>query len=565
MTRKIQSIETFLDTVRDRLSLPEQDGAEEPGRNGSLHPKPLSTDDGAPPNSSPVAVGSRTWEVRMDPETGPATIPASVVGEVPSPEIAPSGSTSYDLISKGVVTLEQAQALFDVYAFRLDHYLYRILGESPTLEGIRSSSSLLLAAVCTVGCLHSPQHAALFDRCYSKFIDLAAARTFTKDNNLDDIRALCIGAFWLHDLSWTLIGQGKLNFGLQPSLYLPTSAVRISAQLNLHRTIYKALADDKDAYLKTRLYYLVYVCCHHFSIPYGRPSMARTDESILACQRVLKTKNAGEDDARLVSQVKLWSIATYVLDDFGFDVDRPVSVDLIPNLRRFNIALDTWRADWSESFGINAHVGDYPRKGVSLHYHFAKLYLTSHAFRGAPVSNAHRIYQLSAELEEFAQAAVQSAKAILRTVIQDEEIQSHLNGLSLYFDTMIAFAAVFLLKVATKFAATVRVDSNDILYLVEDLARVLKNVTAKMHRQHLLVCIADGIVDLLRKCKDAGQSEHRQPSVTAVTPQQSNMMIDQNDSISGGFDWTNYDFLLSSQDAMPGFDTWPMNFEFTTS
>ena len=500
-------------------------------------------------------------------DTGPAEIPASVVGEVPSPEIFPSGATSYDLVSKGIVTLEQAQALFDVYAYRLDHYLYRILGEGPTLQGIRSSSSLLLAAICTVGSLHSPPHGGLFDRCYRKFIDLAAARTFAKDNNHDDIRAFCIGAFWLHDLSWTLISQGKPSFAhlICPICGTNTNtslAVRISTQLSLHRTIYKALSGDKEAYLSTRLYYLVYVCNHHFSIPYGRASMARTDESILACQRLLKTNHVGEDDARLISQVKLWSIATYVLDDFGFDVDRVVSSLLIPSLRRFNIQLETWRADWSESFGVNNHVGDYPRKGVGLHYHFAKLYLTSHAFRGVPVPNSHHDYQLSPELEEFAQAAVQSAKAILRTIITDEEIQSHLNGLPLYFDTMIAFATVFLLKVATKFATTVRVDSSDILSLVEDMAHVLKRVNLKMHRKHLLVCIGDGLALLLQRCKEAGHTE-RLLSVAAPTPRQQNMVVDQNDAPSG-FDWTDYDLLLSSQDAPIGgnFDTWPMNFEF---
>ena len=334
--------------------------------------------------------------------------------------------------------------------------------------------------------------------------------------------------------------------------------------MQLHRSVYKALAGEKESYFQTRLYYLVYTCNHHFSIPYGRPSMARTDESILAAQRVLKCKHAGEDDARLISQVKLWSIATYVLDDFGFDVDRPISQDLIPNLRRFSIALDTWRADWSDSFNLNPHVGDYPRKGVGLHYHFAKLYLCSHAFRGAPVSS-HSSYQLSPELEEIAQLAVQSAKTILRTIITDEEMQSHLNGLPLYFDTMIAFAAVFLLKVATKFAATVRSDSSEILLLVGDMAHVLKNCTARMHRQHLLVCIADGIAGLLQKCKDASHLEHRQPPVAENLNQQQNVIVDQTDPISGGFDWTNYDFLLSSQDAMPGFDTWQMNFDFSAS
>jgi hypothetical protein len=338
-------------------------------------------------------------------------------------------------------------------------------------------------------------------------------------------------------------------------------AVRIAAQMQLHRSIYKALHGDKESYYQTRLYYLVYVCNHHFSIPYGRPSMARTDESIRAAQSFLKCKHAGEDDARLVSQVKLWAIATYVLDDFGFDVDRAVSQDLIPNLRRFSIEVDTWRADWSESFSLNAHVDDYPRKGVGLHYHFAKLYLCSHAFRGAPVSS-HSPYQLSPELEEVAQAAVQSAKHILRTIIMDKEMQSHLNGLPLYFDTMIAFAAVFLLKVATKFSSTVPSDSNEIIVLIGNMAHVLKECTARMHRQHLLVYIADGIAGLLQKCKDTSHLEHRQPSVTEDLNQQQNMIVDHTDPISSSFDWTHYDFLLTSQDA---FNPWPMSIEYPAS
>jgi len=212
VTRKIQSIESFLDLVRDRLSIPRHEGIEDFGKNG-IHPM-RADDESSRISTSPVATEPRTWEVRMDPETGPAAIPASVVGEVPSPEISASGATSYDLITKEIVTLDEAQSLFDVYAYRLDHYLYRILGDSPSLESIRSSSSLLLAAVCTVGSLHSPTLGSLFDRCYRKFIDLAAARTFAKDHNIGDIKALCIGAFWLHEVSWTLIGQG-----LSSSLY----------------------------------------------------------------------------------------------------------------------------------------------------------------------------------------------------------------------------------------------------------------------------------------------------------------------------------------------------------
>lgn len=74
------------------------------------------------------------------------------------------------------------------------------------------------------------------------------------------------------------------------------------------------------------------------------------------------SKYAAEDDTRLISQVEIWSISTRVFETFGVDTEAPILDRLVPQLRRFGIALDTWRANWNEHFNVNSHVGNYPRK-----------------------------------------------------------------------------------------------------------------------------------------------------------------------------------------------------------
>lgn len=65
---------------------------------------------------------------------------------------------------------------------------------------------------------------------------------------------------------------------------------------------------------------------------------------------------------------------------------------------------------------------------------------------------------------------------------------------------MIAFAVVFVLKVATKYGALVQVDVGEIRSLVSDLVTTLTNVTSTMHSRHLLVSVARGVETLLERC-----------------------------------------------------------------
>ncbi|KGO37407.1 hypothetical protein PEXP_003920 [Penicillium expansum] len=450
----------------------------------------------------------QTWEVIMDPRGGPASIPASCVSENGKAGLPNNLSTARrpDLISTGLISLRQAVALFETYHLRLDHFLYRILGDHISLDSVRITSPLLTTAICTVAALHSHSLGHLFEICYGEYKNLVAAQTFSRHVNEDDIRGLCIGAFWLHELSWALIGNGRWLQSFDEAK-LTKLAVRIASDINLHSGIYKALKGDRDGYLQARLYYLVYVCDHHFSIAYGRPPMSREGFIIESASRLLETEHATEDDARLISQVKEWSILGRVFDTFGVDVDTPIAPQTLPQLRRYSISLDTWFADWSESFKENQNVGNYPQKGVGFHFHFAKLYLCSHAFRGVPTSENSPQY-MSPELEEIANSGVLSAMSILRMIVCDAEFRSFMNGLPLYFDTMLAFAVVFLLKVATKYAFMIRIDTGKILSLVTDTVAALRDITQPMHKHHLLVIISEGLELLLGRCQMATHTVH---------------------------------------------------------
>jgi hypothetical protein len=312
--------------------------------------------------------------------------------------------------------------------------------------------------------------------------------------------------------------------------------------------------EKRECYLRTRLWYLVYVCDHHFSIAYGKPPMTHDFEALNPTASFLDSKYATEDDARLVSQVEIWSIGTRVFETFGVDTDAPVSDRLVSQLRRFGIALDTWRVNWNERFNVNSHVGNYPRKGVGLHFHFAKLYLCSHAFRGLH-RTANTLFNMSSEMEEFANTTVLSAISILRIIVSDSEIQSHLNGLPLYFDTMIAFTVVFLLKIATRDSGNVRIDRHEVLSLVGQLNDVLKSLKPSFHRRHLLFSIATSIEKLLDRCLQPANQEtllrpsaHTHPGSETLEKVQDWMM-----SPSETFFINNYDFL-GGQNLLNSFD-----------
>jgi hypothetical protein len=487
----------------------------------------------------------RAWQVLVDSSLGPNAAPASYVAAVSSELSSAAGSSrskdDADFITKGLIKQETAERLFEMYRSRLDHFLYSIIDDHSTLQSARKSSTTLASAICVVAALHSRSED--YQTCHREFRRRVSMQFFSRSHTLDEVRGLCIGAFWLSDMSWALVG----------------AAVRIAIEINLHRCFVIPDLYSQEWHRTARVFLLVYVCDHHFSVVYGRPPMTR-ELDISAARSLLDSQYAIEDDHRLFSQVELWANNYRTYKTFGINNEAPLTDSSLSDFRRLSIALDTWRADWEEKFRFNAHVGNYPAKGVALHYHFAKLYLCSHAFRNfstsSPVSPATRT-----GVEEFASMAIQSAISILRGIVVDEEIQSYLDGLPTYFDTMIAFAVVFLLKMVSSPIHQPNLDKPGILLLLDQISVALANVTANMRPQHLLSGISASVKKLITKARQTANTTTNglvsqtvdislsSPGITTLNqiPMDtsiSNWMLSPDDNMFIG----NFDFMGSTQD-----------------
>jgi hypothetical protein len=238
-----------------------------------------------------------------------------------------------DFINRGLVSVEDADRLVNLYLNRIDHFIYMIGGSKyRSLEALRRGSPILTACICTVAALHDPMSNHLYGVCNREFRRLMATSMFDRRIDLDHMRAMCIGSYWLHDLSWTLSGY----------------AIRRATEINLSKSFNRVITENSEEAMDClRIWYLLYICDHHLSILYGRPSLIREDASIGGWEELMKSLVFTESDKRLVSQMALLIIMSNVRELFGRDTGEPVPRAFMPQLVNFSRQIDQWMGYWS--------------------------------------------------------------------------------------------------------------------------------------------------------------------------------------------------------------------------
>ncbi|KAK0123655.1 hypothetical protein ONS95_008667 [Cadophora gregata] len=398
-----------------------------------------------------------------------------------------------DFIARGVLGLDVAESLFESFNHTMNQLLWGgVVMKHSTLESARRSSSLLSAAILTVAALHIPGRSGALEACYEEYTSLVEKATIKRRCTMDDIRGLCIGAFWLPDLSWRLSGL----------------AVRLGVEMGLHQSLLRISRGKSDSYERPQLWLLLYVCDHQFSTTYGRPPMIYEDAAITGFEAFLQYPTTIPGDVRLMSQVALFILHSTMFRRFGTDNDQPVIEDDFEHLRQYNIQLDQWRNTWAPRCVSNQYVHSYPSKGVTLHYYFAKFQFNSLALRAmCPESVA----ALSTSRKESANLAISSAISTLSFVLDEPDIRNNIIGVPLFAHTMLTFSAVFLLKVTLKWRAspTQSVSDSPLAGLcinpdaVEDLVgRVISLFQhAVSSEKHLTKHIAGGLSKMLTSFK----------------------------------------------------------------
>lgn len=262
-------------------------------------------------------------------------------------EQKPSGPLAPDFIARGALSLEDAEHLVAFYLTRLDPYIYGLGAKYKDLESFRRSSAVLTACICTVSALHETTKPHLYGVCNREFRRLVSGSMFERRIDLEYLRALCIGSYWLSDISWTLSGY----------------AIRRASELHLHRHYYRAAGalrehlngpsgpgpDLQDSVDGVRVLYLLYICDQHLSILYGRPPIIREQDYIQGWESYLASPLTTNSDQRIASQVALLLIMSQVRDFFGPDKGQVIPNAFVSQLTNFNRQLDQWLGRWSAS------------------------------------------------------------------------------------------------------------------------------------------------------------------------------------------------------------------------
>jgi hypothetical protein len=328
---------------------------------------------------------------------------------------------------------------------------------------------MLSAAILAVTALHLPSKERTFDTCYTEFAKLASESMLGHHHTLDDIRALCIGAFWLADVSWKLSGY----------------AVRIATERNLHQFYRKATQGSPEHKEQARLWYLLYVSYTMTLEPQIEKLTDDRRSSIISLSHMVDHQSSTRMPV-LPNITPLHNLHLYHKVTFDFTAKltcllfslvsilhlAPTLISKYPkvNSPRSISLTQTWATGsqhgclvlvsivsvpcasqvflLTNSVAGSRHVGAYPYKAVYMHYHFSRLQLNSVALRTYHSSTSSKA--MSPERRKRANIAIESAIATLKVVLDERDIQMALVGVPLYLHSMITFAAVFLLKIAAK-------------------------------------------------------------------------------------------------------------------
>ncbi|KAJ6185087.1 hypothetical protein N7519_006388 [Penicillium mononematosum] len=398
----------------------------------------------------------------------------------PASARASRSGTRSDLISKGIISATIAERLVHHYFARLDHYLYGIGGEYQGLEQLRANAPILLAAICTVSALHDPQERVVYEACNREFRSLIAKSTFEK-RDVDYIRALCISSFWLADASRIVCSD----------------AIRRAADMRLHRS-FDALFEDRTglgsgpmpsipspsmqnlsaATDRVRLWYLLFVCDQHLSILHNRDSLLRSDKGIaVGWELYLHRAETTESDC-----VMCWDPTT----------KPPYPPALAGQILNYSRQLDKWYTKFSALFVTNAFIGEFPKRGLQLHYQFGKLYLGHQVFKGL------RGRPIPPHFLSAATMAHDTAVSIFEMILGEPELQEGLVGMPHYFHVMIAFAGHLLLQICQNYYEQLAIKIQDDFQLINSALNLFRNT--QCIPQHPIWRMTPGLNRKLHDC-----------------------------------------------------------------
>ncbi|KAI9934195.1 hypothetical protein MW887_005269 [Aspergillus wentii] len=247
-----------------------------------------------------------------------------------------------DFINTGLITMENAMVCFRTFFQGCDRYIPIFDPEYDTFASVRARSSILLNAICTVGCRvetrSGSQMSDLLHAELKRSINVVIQNK--RFNCLESVQAMLTVACYSTERSLILsfATQMALDLNMDEAFEELTQRLAIKEAEEIYNLPSHIGEEERLLMRKARTWFGLLVLEHIFRVDGGKPPGIRLTGNARRCRILLSHPSSTVLDLRLFSQVEL-----NILRGARGGLDRP---DIADYVHEAKVDLDLWFDDW---------------------------------------------------------------------------------------------------------------------------------------------------------------------------------------------------------------------------
>ncbi|KOS48286.1 hypothetical protein ACN38_g687 [Penicillium nordicum] len=329
-----------------------------------------------------------------------------------------------DFIDKGLISLECAVSYFNTFFAGCDRYIPIFDPQYDSFDSVRSRSSILLNAICTIGCMvETRSGGSMSDLLHAELKKWINVIIQNKDLNcLESVQAMLVVACYSTERSLILSFATRMALDLQLHEAFDELIQRLALQNEdmAYALPHQMLEEERNLMWNARTWFGLLVLEHIFRVDGGKPPGIRLKGNARRCRVLLSHPSSTVLDLRLFSQVELNILRANVGDALGGNtsLDGQSITDYVHDMK---IELDLWFDDWLRIIeSCVAAAEEKPSLLVALRVQkcWAEMMLNCKALRSMGVEN---VAAMSTTERTILLTAKASARRHLRLIIVDPD------------------------------------------------------------------------------------------------------------------------------------------------
>ncbi|KAK4868385.1 hypothetical protein LT330_007107 [Penicillium expansum] len=331
-----------------------------------------------------------------------------------------------DFIDKQLISLECAVSYFNTFFAGCDRYIPIFDPQYDTFDSIRSRSSILLNAICTIGCMvETRSGGSMSDLLHAELKKWINVIIQNKELNcLESVQAMLVVACYSSERSLILSFATRMAIDLELHEAFDELIQRLALQNEdmAYALPHQMFEEERALMWNARTWFGLLVLEHIFRVDGGKPPGIRLKGNARRCRVLLGHSSSTILDLRLFSQVELNILRANVGDALGGNtsLDGQSIADYVHDMK---IELDLWFDDWLRIIdGCAAAAEEKPSLLVALRVQkcWAEMMLNCKALRSMGVQNVARSAMSTTE-RMILLTAKASARRHLRLIIVDPD------------------------------------------------------------------------------------------------------------------------------------------------